>query len=194
MNRTCIFLVLVCGCFFSSCSSPSSQDDNYFTGSQLAPPSESTLLMTGRVLASKGLANQAELVLGRLIKDHPNYLPGYTELAELLLNEGRIEDSILVLNAAMKIFPNNPILQNDIGMCRLLQGDLDAASVAFNQARDTSPRDSVYIGNCALVAALQGDDSKALELWNNILGKRDSLINLREAQSSSLYRGASSGS
>ena len=180
-----VFVLLV----LASCSSAPPKDDGYFSGGELAPPSESTLLMTGRVLGSKGLTNQAELVLGRLIKDHPEYLPGYTELAELLLNEGRIKDASRILGAGLEKFPGNPILLNDLGMCHLLEGDLDSADVSFNAAISASPRDSVYIGNYALVLALQGNDSKAVELWSTILSRKDSLENLKQAQDSVLYRG-----
>ena len=175
-----------------SCSSASPKDEGYFSGSELAPPSESTLLMTGRILGSKGLTNQAELVLGRLVKEHPRYLPGYTELAELLLNEGRIQDAATVLLNGLEEFPGNSILLNDLGMCRLLEGNLEDADSSFRAAMSASPRDSVYIGNCALILALQGRDKEAVDLWSTILSRADSLENLRQAQASSLYEGTPS--
>ncbi|MCH2161928.1 MAG: tetratricopeptide repeat protein, partial [Phycisphaerales bacterium] len=141
-----------------------------------------TLQMTGRVLASKRMDNQAEFVLERLLREYPDHLPGYTEYAEVLVDQGRIDDAVTILDRGLARFPGNPVLLNDLGMCRLMQHDLAGATQAFKGALEADPRDAVYVGNCALVAALSGDEEAARELWGRIVSRSEVETNLRIAR------------
>ena len=161
--------------------------DDFFEGGDLAPPSASTLQMTGRILAAKGLYDQAEFVLTRLIQDYPEDLAAYTELAEILVAQGRILDGVRILELGMTRLPNNAVLLNDLGMCRLLQRDLPGATKAFQGAMAADPGDSVYIGNCALVAALHGDEKQAQLLWSRVASPDEVRANLALAREAKVH-------
>ena len=169
------------------------KDSDYFEGGDLAPPSASTLQMTGRVLAGKGMYEQAEFVLVRLLREYPNDLAAYTELAEILVVQGRILDGSRILEQGLERFPGNSILLNDLGMCRLLQRDLSGARAAFENAMAADPGDSVYIGNCALVAALDGRDQEAQELWSRVASPDEVRANLALAKEARVHFSASEG-
>lgn len=163
------------------------KETDYFEGGDLSPPSASTLQMTGRILAAKGLYDQAEFVLTRLLNEYPNDLAAYTELAEILVVQGRILDGMKILNSGLKRFPNNAVLKNDLGMCQLLQRDLPAATKSFQEAMKADPGESVYIGNCALVAALGGDEKQAKLLWSRVASPDEVRANLALAHEAKVH-------
>ena len=163
------------------------KDADFFEGGDLAPPSASTLQMTGRVLAAKGMFDQAEYVLTRLLREYPDDLAAYTELAELLVGQGRILDGVRILQEGLQRFPGNAIILNDLGMCRLLQRNLPEATEAFKEAMASDPGDAVYIGNCALVTALAGDEKGARLLWSRVASPDEVRANLALAKEAKVH-------
>jgi tetratricopeptide (TPR) repeat protein len=163
------------------CQSAQDADRDWFEGGPMKPASAETLQLTVRVLAAKGQTAQAGFLLNRMLVDHPDYLGTYTEGAEVLLIEGRIEDAIGWLSRGLERMPGQPLLLNDRGVCHLLAADLGSAARDFDAAHAADPRDADFVSNVALARALEGRDDEALRLWNRVVGPSDAAANLRIA-------------
>jgi tetratricopeptide (TPR) repeat protein len=134
-----------------------------------------------RVLAAKGQTAQAGFLLNRMLVDHPDHLGTYTEGAEVLLIEGRVDDAIGWLSRGLERMPGQPLLLNDRGVCHLLAANLVAAARDFDAAYAADPRDADFVSNVALARALQGQDEEALRLWNLVVSPQEAASNLRIA-------------
>jgi tetratricopeptide (TPR) repeat protein len=166
----------------AGCQSAQDVDKDWFEGGPMKPASAETLQLTVRVLAAKGQTAQAGFLLNRMLADHPDYLGTYTEGAEVLLIEGRIEDAIGWLTRGLERMPGQPLLLNDRGVCHLLAADLGCASRDFEAAHAADPRDADFVSNVALARALEGRDDEALRLWNLVVGREEAVSNLRIAR------------
>jgi Flp pilus assembly protein TadD len=143
--------------------------------------SADTLQLTARVLASKGESERAGFLLDRLAAEYPDHLGTYTEGAEVLLVEGRINEAIKWLERGLARFPDHPVLTNDRGLCHLLNADLSAATADFQKAYDADPADADYVSNLALVRALAGQDAEARQLWGRVVTPKEVEDNIRQA-------------
>ncbi|MFM7809845.1 MAG: tetratricopeptide repeat protein [Planctomycetota bacterium] len=177
---TCLLATLpLTGC--SATPTPAASDD-WFAGGPMKPATAETLQLTARVLASKGNTEQAGFVIDRMAREYPDNLGTYTEGAEVLLIEGRIQEAIGWLDRGLARFPNQPVLRNDRGMCRLLEADLAAVTADFEAAYAADPSDADFVGNLALAKALAGDTAGARALWSRMLRPEDVEHNLATAE------------
>ncbi len=181
-----VFMVL-CGLLTGCASGPDETDENrdYFDGGALQDPKPMTLVMTGRVLKSQGRVNESEYILRRVITEYPGFVPGYTELSELLLKDGRTAEAIVVLEQGTAEQPGDAILHNDLGMCLLVAGDFIDARTAFERARTLDMNEATYTANLAMVNGLLGNYDLAVELYLQVLPVSDAHTNvarLAEAQ------------
>jgi len=174
-------LVLSSGALLGGCQSAQDTDKDWFEGGPMKPASAETMQLTVRVLAAKGQTAQAGFLLNRMLVDHPDHLGTYTEGAEVLLIEGRVDDAIGWLSRGLERMPGQPLLLNDRGVCHLLAADLDQASRDFDAAYASDPRDADFVSNVALARALQGRDEEALRLWNLVVSPQEAASNLRIA-------------
>ena len=178
-----VFAGLLAGC--ASGPGEVDEDRDYFDGGALKDPEPMTLVMTGRVLKSQGRTNESEYILRRVIVEYPGFVPGYTELSELLLKDGRTVEAIVVLEQGCAEQPKNAMLQNDLGMCLLVAGDFIEARTAFEQARLLDGNEATYTANLAMVNGLLGNYDLAVELYLQVLPVSDAHTNvarLAEAQ------------
>jgi Flp pilus assembly protein TadD len=179
---------LILGAFLAGCASGQGSSDgklDYFDGGALKDPEPMTLVMTGRVLKSQGRLNESEYVLRRVIVEYPGFVPGYTELSELLLKDGRTGEAIVVLQQGTAEQPRDAMLHNDLGMCLLVAGDFIEAREAFDQARKLDMDEATYTANLAMVNGLLGNYDLAVELYLQVLPVSDAHKNvarLAEAQ------------
>jgi tetratricopeptide (TPR) repeat protein len=181
--RTCLstlFVAFVAAALPGCQAAPDSEKD-WFEGGPMKPASAETLQLTVRVLAAKGQTAQAGFLLNRMLVDHPDHLGTYTEGAEVLLIEGRVDDAIGWLSRGLDRLPGQPLLLNDRGVCHLLAADLDSAARDFDAAYAADPRDADFVSNVALARALQGKDDEALRLWNLVVDREEAASNLRIA-------------
>lgn len=181
---TCRIAVALLACAASAlagCQSSPDADKDWFDGGPMKPASAETLQLTVRVLAAKGQTAQAGFLLNRMLVDHPDHLGTYTEGAEVLLIEGRVDDAIAWLSRGLERMPGQPLLLNDRGVCHLLAADLESAARDFDAAYAADPRDADFVSNVALARALQGRDDEALRLWNLVVSARDAASNLKIA-------------
>jgi tetratricopeptide (TPR) repeat protein len=116
-----------------------------------------------------------------MLVDHPDHVGTYTEGAEVLLIEGRVDDAIAWLTRGIDRLPGQPLLLNDRGVCHLLAADLASAARDFEAAHAADPRDADFVSNVALARALQGRDDEALQLWGRVVSPKDAASNLRIA-------------
>jgi Flp pilus assembly protein TadD len=166
----------------SACQTTTDPEPDWFEGGPMRPASAETLQLTARVLASKGDTARAGAVLDRLLREHPDHLGTYTEGAEVLLYEGRINEAVRWLDRGLERFPQHAVLLNDRGLCHLLVPDLAAATKDFEAAYAADKDDADYVANLALVRALAGDEAGARELWRRVVGPEHVEGNLEVAR------------
>lgn len=189
MRRTALFSLVTAGVL--GCQSDPSQEDpnrTYFDGGALQAPEPMTIVLTGRVLKSQGRLVEAEYVLRRVTVEYPDFAPGYTELAELLLKDGRTREATVVLETGVIELPSSAILHNDLGICWLLADDMNRAAKEFTEARKLDPHDATYTANLAMVMGLQGRYDAAIALYVEVLPVADAhanVANLAEARGDS---------
>jgi tetratricopeptide (TPR) repeat protein len=179
--RTCALALVLAA---SACQSTPDPELDWFDGGALKPTTPQTLQLTARVLAARGDTTRAGYLIERLLRDHPDHLGTYTEGAEILLSEGRIQDAIGWLDRGLARFPAHPVLLNDRGLCHLLAADLAPATLDFEAACAADPADAEYVSNLALARALGGEEDAARELWARVLTPADVNANLEIARAS----------
>ena len=165
-------LLGVAGVFPLGCApDPSKLDEkkSYFDGGALRTPEPATIVLTGRVLKSQGRVDEAEYVLRRVIADHPQFPPGYAELAELLLKDSRTNEAIILLQRGVTEVPTSAMLHNDLGMCFVVTEDFDAAADEFTRARELYRGDAAFTANLAMVRALQGRYDESVRLYSEVI-------------------------
>ena len=181
LSRSCALALLLAA---SACQSTPDPELDWFEGGALKPTTAQTLQLTARVLAARGDTTRAGFVIERLLREHPDHLGTYTEGAEILLSEGRIQDAIGWLDRGLVRFPAHPVLHNDRGLCHLLAADLAGATADFEAACAADPADAEYVSNLALARALGGNEDAARELWARVLTPADVNANLEIARGS----------
>ena len=169
------------------CESTGADETDWFEGGQELPPSEETLRITARILAAKGDFVQAGVAVERMLYQFPNQTGTYTEGAEVLLQQGRVQDAIDILDQGLQRLPGDPILLNDRGLCALLAADLKTATRDFEAALARDPRDSDYVANVALAKALAGDVETARIMWSRVLPPKAVDANLEIAKAARLH-------
>ena len=181
-QKRCVLcvLVMICGAALGCAPDASKVDSSrsYFDGGALSAPNPSTVVMTGRVLRSQGRISEAEFVLRRVVSEHPEYAPGYSELAELLLKDGRTQETVLLLEAGTALIQDSAMLQNDLGMCFVIMRDFDRAGQCFLLASELATTDAVYSANYAMVLGLQGRYQDSLDLYARVIPMEDAISNV----------------
>ena len=145
---------------------------SYFEGGALQAPNPSTVVMTGRVLRSQGRISEAEFVLRRVVSEHPEYAPGYSELAELLLKDGRSQETVILLEAGTALIPTSAMLHNDLGMCFVVSREFESARQEFLVATELAPEDAVYAANYAMDSFYYRSFYNESELREGVLNAR----------------------
>ena len=131
-----------------------------------------------RILAAQGRDPQCEMVLSRIIREHPRFMPAYCDLAELQLRNHSIDDAIQTLSAGLNVSPQDAILANNLGMCWMLKGDYDKALSMFTQAAGVNPNDARFRANMAASLGLLGRYDEALSLYEQVIPISDAHHNL----------------
>ena len=119
-------------------------------------PTAKTLQTLAHILANKGNDPQCEVVLLRLVDAHPEFAPGYNELAELYMRQDRSEEAASALEAGTAAVPADSVLWNNLGMVYLIRRELDAARESFMRACAVAPDDARPRANLAVALAMSG--------------------------------------
>ena len=142
------------------------------------PPTVKTLYALADILSTQGKNAEAELVLKRIVQEHPEFLPAWNSLAELQMRQHHIDEAINTLSAAQKINPNDPVLLNNLGMCYMIRQDYNKALEMFTATTGVKPENARYRANMAVCLAFLGRNDEALSLYRQILSEKQAQHNL----------------
>ena len=89
----------------------------------------------GRVAARQGDAGQAAEIFRNLVRDHPEYAPGYEGLGEALLKQRQYPDAQSALEKAILLEPSSTAAHYQLGMLLGRIGKNDDSSKELEIAR-----------------------------------------------------------
>jgi Flp pilus assembly protein TadD len=141
-------------------------------------PNAQTLYSMAKLLSARGRDADAETILAKLIAQHPEFMPAYSDLAEIYVRRERIESAVEVLRAGIRRVPADAVLQNDLGMCRLLQHRYEDALESFTAAAAGVPPDTRARANMAVALGMLGRLDESLAVYLQILPPADAHYNV----------------
>jgi protein O-GlcNAc transferase len=141
-------------------------------------PSAETLYSMSRIMASRGKDGEAEVVLTKLIAEHPRFMPAYEDLSELYLRNNRTDSAVEVLKAGIAIAPEDAVLLNNLGMCRMLQGRYEEALDSLTAAAAGVPKDARARANMAVALGMLGRLDECLAIYLQIVPEGEAHYNL----------------
>ena len=142
------------------------------------PPTAHTLYSLASILAAQGRDRECQIVLIKTIRDYPEFLPAYCNLAELHLRQNRVSEAVATLQAGLAVAPGDPVLTNNLGMCSIIKGDYDQALAYFTEAAGANPGARKYRANMGLAIGMQGRYEESLALYRQVVGEEQALKNL----------------
>lgn len=148
-----------------------SQPDTKAIGPQA--PRANTIYGMVRLMRSQGKTEQAELALVGLTREYPNYSPAYNDLAEIRIQQGRLEEAVAYVEKGLEVAPNDAVLLNNAGVCSLMKHDYEKALEYFKRASILAPHENRYRANVALAMGLNGDVEGSRALYNQIVSAKD---------------------
>lgn len=152
-----------------SYSSHEKKNTLQITSNSYGPPEAKTLYAMSRILVSQGKDDQGELVLARIIREFPDFIPAYCDFAELRMRQGRVDDAVVELTKGLQVAPRDPILLNNLGVCAIFKGDYEGALRSFTMASEVMPFEDRYQTNIALALGMLGRYEEALSLYKEVL-------------------------
>jgi len=168
-------------CALAACAaSPSEEDfapDSFDTAVDRGP-TVATLHAMARVMAAQGRDAECEIVLEKLIEEHPDFLPAYNELAELHMRNGSLMSAQAALELGLQRASEDAVLLNNMGMCFLLQQKYEAALEHFTRATAADPSDARSRANMATALGLLGRTDESLALFYQVLPPEDAHYNV----------------
>ncbi|MDB5172563.1 MAG: bacteriophage receptor, outer rane subunit [Phycisphaerales bacterium] len=157
---------------------PPTEADKAFEAGAKRPPTAKTMFALEQILATQGKDAEAQMVCEQIIRDHPEFIPAYCDLAEAHMRQRHIQEAMRVLNVGLQRAPNEVILVNDVGMCHLLIGDYAGAVRAFTRASGMAPDEPRYRSNLAMTLGLLGRYDESLSLYMHVMLPADAHYNL----------------
>jgi len=179
-----LLLMLAAGCSQTSTPEPPGSDsqetpqDRAFESAANRPPTPQTMFALARILEIQGRDNDANTLLNQIIGLYPDFVPAYSELAELQVRHRQLDVAMDTLTAGLAIAPHDGLLVNDRGMCYLLEKNYPAALNDFTFACACQPDNTRYRSNLALVLGLMGNYQESLSVYLLILPPSDAYYNL----------------
>lgn len=165
----------------AACATPDTKeqtDDSSFDPAGELEPSAQTLFSMSRILVARGKDGEAEVVLAKLIADHPRFMPPYADLSELYLRNDRPDSAVEVLKSGVAIAPEDAVLLNNLGMCRLMQGRYEEALDHFTAAAAGVPKDVRARANMAVALGMLGRLDESLAVYQQLMSEADAHYNL----------------
>ena len=135
------------------------------------PPTPKTLCLMARILSQQGREPQAEMVLHRIIAEHPQFLPVYCDLAELQVRQGRVNEAIQTLSAGLEVAPNDAVLLNNVGMCLMVTNRTQEALDHFVAAAEARPDNARYRANVAMSLGMLGRYEQSLQTYETVVSR-----------------------
>jgi Flp pilus assembly protein TadD len=134
------------------------------------------------ILITQGRDDQAEVVLTKIIREHPRFTPAYNTLAELKMRQRRIDEAIKTLSAGLEADSHDSVLLNNLGMCWMVKRKYDRALDYFTRAAGVNPQSARYRANMAVCLVFLGRDAEAKALYQQILPDKQAGQNLQIIQ------------
>ncbi|MDB5331510.1 MAG: repeat protein [Phycisphaerales bacterium] len=157
---------------------PPTESDLAFEAGAKRAPTAKTMYALEQILATQGKDAEAQMILEEIVRDHPEFIPAYCDLAEAQMRQRRIQEAMRVLNIGLKRAPAEVILVNDLGMCQLLSGDYATALRTFTRASGMAPDEPRYRANLAMTLGLLGRYDESLSLYMHVMLPADAHYNL----------------
>jgi len=165
-----------------ACTAAQPSEENYapdsFDRATDRAPSVNTLHAMARVMASQGRDAECEVVLDKLVAEHPDFLPAYNELAELHMRNGSLISAETALELGLARAPDDVVLSNNMGMCLLLQQRYEESLPHFARASSADPSDARSRANMATALGLLGRTDEALALFYQVMPPEDAHHNV----------------
>jgi Flp pilus assembly protein TadD len=183
MRTSVLLTILACPslALMAACSAAPSEEQFAPNSFELAVdrgPTVSTLHATARVMAAQGRDGECEIVLEKLIAEHPDFLPAYNELAELHMRNGSLLSAQAALEVGLQRAPEDATLLNNMGMTLLLQQRYESSLEYFTRATAVDPGDARSRANMATALGLLGRTDEALALFYQVLPPEDAHHNV----------------
>lgn len=188
---TCLMLIVAlpiatlvsAGCSHSSKLSrghraSKTDEDRKFEAGVDRPPTPRTLYSMTRILAAQQRDAECEAALARIIREYPDFVPAYCDLAQLQVKQRRLDDAIRTLDAARSVSGRDAVLLNDLGMCSMLKGEYKEALDLFTKAAAIAPDNARYRTNMAAALGMMGRYEEAFTLYRQAVPKEDAQHNL----------------
>jgi tetratricopeptide (TPR) repeat protein len=171
------------GCASSQSKLPSQRyhstsDDASFAAGAGRPPTAATSYALARILVGQGRDRDALYVLTRVIRESPECIPAYNEVAGIYVRADRLDDAISTLESGLKRASTDTVMLNNLGMCYFLKSDPSHALEAFARAADRDPSNPLYRGNHAAALAMVGREAEAEAEYNSLINARATRANL----------------
>ncbi|MCK4602245.1 MAG: tetratricopeptide repeat protein [Phycisphaerae bacterium] len=154
------------------------QRDLAFQKGANRPPTAKTLYAMAKILASQGKDTECRFVLVRLIREYPDFMVAYCDLAELYLRQDQVDAAIQTLAVGLRVSPRAPVILNNLGMCCLLKKDYEKALESFAEAAAIVPDNIRYRSNMAVAMGMLGRYDEALSLFMQVVPPADAHYNL----------------
>ena len=178
-----VLLCALCGCASHPAQAPytpppQTEADKAFEAGAKRPPTAKTMYALEQILATQGKDAEAQAVLEQIVRDYPDFIPAYCDLAEAQMRQRRIQEAMRILNVGLQHSPHEAILVNDLGMCHLLTGDYAGAVRTFTRASGMAPDEPRYRANLAMTLGLLGRYDESLSLYMHVMHPADAHFNL----------------
>lgn len=183
MRRTTLVpSVLALSAFvLGACATGPSKDDyapDTYDVSVDRGPTVATLHSMARVMAAQGRDSECQVVLEKLISEHPDFLPAYNELAELHMRNGSLLSAEATLEVGLQRAPEDATLLNNMGMTLLLEQRYEESLDYFTRATAADPGGARSRANMATALGMLGRIDEALALYYQVLPPEDAHYNV----------------
>lgn len=155
------------------------------------PATPKTMYAYARILFAQGQDANCDILLSKLIAEHPRFKPAYILQAQARMRMRHFDDAIASLYSALRWAPKDHVILNDLGICFLMKSDAHNALSGFTAAAARQPANGRYRANMAIALALMGRDEESMSLYAMVLPPTDAQHNLSVVSSA---RGAFFGS
>jgi Flp pilus assembly protein TadD len=142
------------------------------------PPNANTLYSMSKILVARSQDAEAEAILAKLLREHPDFLPAYQDLSQLYLRHECVDNAIDVLGSGVKRAPRDAVLWNNLGMCRMLQKRYEDALDDFSKAAAGVPQDARSRANLAVALGMLGRYDESLALYLQVVPPAEAHHNL----------------
>lgn len=147
---------------------PDQAEAHYQAGLDLEPGRLEARYGLARVAVLRGESLAAVAALESILKDHPDYAPGWMMLGEVSLTRGEMNGAFAAFDRAVELLPTNPHAFTARARARLTAGDVQGARADAAEVSRLSPSDPIAGYLRAAIAFAEGDLATADQNFTSI--------------------------